>query len=203
MRRLLRLCWVNGLVFGMMLFSGCEAVHEYSLTYRVWSADDFNCWSEPEPNPSLALFETPDHEKLLVAYDAYSEKHSKAKRRAYYLQPNLARVEAGKAPQFVAPGLPAGMRPIPVFEAKTLGTNPVPSLTNYAVLDESGRTFTLYPQAESLGALRLPVYPESSGTPVRILLTPFAVVGDTVMVGVVASVAAVVVACASGFTYSP
>jgi hypothetical protein len=204
MRRLLCLRGVNGLVFGLgLMFSGCETVHEYSLTYRVWSTDDFNRWSEPEISPSLALFETPDHAKLLVVYDAYSEKQANAKRRAYYLQPNLARVEEGKAPKFVPLVVPAGMRPIPVFDAKALGTNLVPSLTNYAILDESGRTFTLYPQAEPLGALRLPVYHESSGTPVRIVLTPFAVVGDTVMVGVVASVAAVVVACSSGFRFSP
>jgi hypothetical protein len=200
----MRLCGVNGLVFGLIwLFSGCETVHEYSLTYKVWSTDEFNRWSEPETNPFLALFETPDHAKLLVAYDVYSEKHSKAKRRAYYLQPNLARIEAGKAPKFVPTVVPEGMRAIPVFEAKALGTNPAPNLTNYAILDESGRAFALYPQAEPLGALRLPVYPESSGTPVRVLLTPFAIVGDTVMVGVVASVAAVVVACSSGFTYGP
>jgi len=33
----------------------------------------------------------------------------------------------------------------------------------------------------------LPVYVETSGTPIRIVLTPFAVAGDTVMVGVVAA----------------
>jgi len=33
-----------------------------------------------------------------------------------------------------------------------------------------------------------PVYTETSGTPTRIVLTPFAVAGDTVMVGAVAAV---------------
>jgi hypothetical protein len=204
MRLLSRLCRVNGLVSGLLLlFTGCETVHEYSLTYKVWDTDDFRRWSEPAPDPSLALFETSDHARLLVAYNAYSEKHSKAKRQAYYLQPNQARIDARKAPKFVPPVVPTGMRPIPVVDASALATNPLPNLASYAVLDTSGRAFTLYPQAEPLDPLRLPVYPESSGTALRVALTPLAVVGDTVMVGLVASVAAVIIACESGFTYSP
>jgi hypothetical protein len=204
MKRLLRMCRVNWLVFGMLLlFNGCESVQEYSLTYKVWSTDDFRRWSEPAPDPSLAIFETPDHAQLLVAYDAYSEKHSAVKRRAYYLQPNQARIDAGKAPKFVPPTASTGMRPLPVFEARALGTNPPPNLTNYAVLAESGRAFTLQPQAKPVAPLPLPVYPEASGTAVRVALTPFAVVGDTVMVGLVASFVALVMACESGISYNP
>jgi mannose/fructose/N-acetylgalactosamine-specific phosphotransferase system component IID len=38
---------------------------------------------------------------------------------------------------------------------------------------------------------------------VRVALTPLAAVGDTVMVGAVASVVAFILACESGFRYSP
>ena len=41
---------------------------------------------------------------------------------------------------------------------------------------------------ESEATFDLPVYIETSGTPIRIVLTPFAVAGDTVMVGAVAAV---------------
>jgi hypothetical protein len=61
----------------------------------------------------------------------------------------------------------------------------------------------LHPQAERLGAFQLPAYPESSGMIVRVALTPLAAVGDTVMVGAVASVVAFILACESGFRYSP
>ena len=68
---------------------------------------------------------------------------------------------------------------------------------------ESGREFTLHPQAESFGSFQLPVYPESSGTAVRVALTPFAAVGDTVVVGLVASAVALILACESGFGFTP
>ena len=61
----------------------------------------------------------------------------------------------------------------------------------------------MHPQAERLGAFQLPAYPESSGMIVRVALTPLAAVGDTVMVGAVASVVAFILACESGFRYSP
>jgi hypothetical protein len=41
---------------------------------------------------------------------------------------------------------------------------------------------------EPESAFDLPVYAETSGTATRIVLTPFAVAGDTVMVGAVAAV---------------
>jgi hypothetical protein len=185
------------------LACGCETVQDYSLSYKVWDNDDFRKWSEPSSNPRLALFETPDHTKVLVAYDAYSEKHSVIKRQAYYLAPNQARIGAGKAPRFVPPVGVDGMQPIPVFAQSALATNLPAGLTNYAALSESGREFTLHPQAEFFGSFQLPVYPESSGTAVRIALTPFAAAGDTVMIGLVASAVAVILACESGFGFAP
>jgi hypothetical protein len=187
----------------LFLVSGCETVQDHSLSYKLWDNADLSKWSEPSSNPRLALFESPDHTKLLVVYDAVSEKHSVVKRQAYYLEPNQARISAGKAPKFTDPAAAEGMTPIPVFEAATIATNPPTHLTNYAILSESGREFTLHPQAERLGAFQLPAYPETSGTIVRVALTPLAAVGDTAMVGVVAAFAALIVACESGFYYAP
>ena len=189
-----------GLLF---LLSGCKTVQEYSLSYKLWEDTDFSKWSEPSPEPRLALFESPDHARLLVEYDAFSEKHSVIKRQAYYLQSNQARISAGRAPRLVDPAAAAGMAAIPVFGATRTTTNPPTLLMNYAVVSESGREFTLYPQAEPIGTFQLPAYPESSGTTVRVALTPLAVAGDTVMVGAVASFVALVVACESGFRFTP
>jgi hypothetical protein len=149
------------------------------------------------------LFETPNHTNLLVVYDAYSERRAVNKRQAYYLQSNQARIRAGKAPKFFPPLAAEDMRPLPVFEQSAFVTNSPTGLTNYAVLSESGREFTLQPQAEPLGAFHLPVYRERSGTAIRVALTPFAVAGDTVMVGLVASVVALVMACESGLSFTP
>jgi len=141
----------------LCLACGCETVQKYSLSYKVWDTDDFRKWSEPSPNPRLALFETPDHTKLLVAYDAFSEKHSAIRRQAYYLAPNHARISAGKVPRLVRPAAAEGMTPIPVFAQSALATNLPTGLTNYAILSDSGREFTLHPQAEPLGSFQLPV----------------------------------------------
>jgi hypothetical protein len=204
MKHLSRLWSVRGVAVCLLfVVSGCETVQEYSLSYKVWDSSNFSKWSEPSPNPRLAIFESPDHTKLLVEYDAYSEKHSVTKRQAYYLQSSQARISEGKAPKFIDLAAAEGMTSIPVFEATTIVSNPPTHLTNYAIISEFGREFTLHPQAERLGAFQLPAYPESSGTIVRVALTPLAAVGDTVMVGVVASVVALIVACQSGFCFTP
>jgi len=187
----------------LLLATGCETVHKYSLSYNLWDNDDFCKWNEPSPTPRLALFETPDHANLLVAYDAFSEKHAAIKRQAYYLQRNQARISAGKAPTLVPPEPGKGLEPIPIIEQSAAAAHPPTLLTNYALVSDSGRAFTLQPQAEPLREFHLPVYPETSGTALRVALTPFAVAGDTVMVGVVASVVAFVLACESGVSFTP
>ena len=201
-------CWriwreAGQAVLVLVMLSGCETVQEYSLSYKLWNNEDFRKWSEPAPDPHLALFETPAHTNLLVAYDAFSEKHSVVKRQAYYLQPNQARIKAGKAPKLVSPATAAGMSSIPVLGAKAIVTIPLTQLTNYAILAESGREFSLHPQAEPVDGFPLPVYPESTGTMICVALTPVAVVGDTAMVGLVAGFVALIALCASGFSFSP
>jgi hypothetical protein len=171
-----------------LLGTGCETVEQYSLTYRLWDNEDLRKWSEPAPNPNLALFEATNGADILVQYDALSEKHSTVKRRAYYLQRNEARIAAGKKPKLVSLAVADGMKPIPVLPAQGTTTNLSPEPLAYAVVTEAGREFTLYRPGESGAKVELPIYPETSGTPIRIVLTPFAVAGDTVMVGVVASV---------------
>ena len=172
----------------MLLLSGCETVEKYSLTYRVWDNDDWRKFSEPAPNPNLALFEATNHACVLVKYDAFSEQHSTVKRYAYYLHPNQARVDAGTKPELVKPSAADRMKPIPVLPAQGALTNQPPGLSAYAVVNKEGRGFTLYRPRDSESAFDLPVYVETSGTPTRVVLTPFAVAGDTVMVGVVSAV---------------
>jgi len=172
----------------LLLVTGCETVEKYSLTYRVWDNDDWRKFSEPAPNPNLALFKGTNRADLLVQYDAFSEKHSTVKRRAYYLHPNQARIGAGTKPKWVKSSVADGMKPIAVLPMRSTVTNLPPELPAYGVVAKEGRGFTLYCRMESEATFDLPVYAETSGTPTRIMLTPFAVAGDTIMVGAVAAV---------------
>lgn len=160
----------------------------YSLTYRVWDNGEWREFSEPAPNPNLALFEAANYTDVLVQDDALSEKHSTVKRRTYYLHPNQARIDAGTKPELVKLSVADGMEPIPVLPTQGVGTNLWPELPAYAFVTKEGRGFTLYQPPQPAATFDLPVYAETSGTPTRILLTPFAVAGDTVMVGAVAAV---------------
>jgi hypothetical protein len=185
-----KLTWVVVLAGASLLLlgCGCHTVERYSLTYRVWDIGEWRKYSEPAPNPNLALFEATNRADVLVQYDALSEKHSTVKRRAYYLQQNEARVAAGKKPKWVRPSVADGMKPIAVLPTQGAITNLPPELPAYAVVTKEGRGFILYRPMESEATFDLPVYAETTGTPTRIVLTPFAVAGDTVMVGAAAAV---------------
>jgi hypothetical protein len=172
----------------LLLLTGCETVENYSLTYRLWDNGNLRKWSEPAPDPKLALFEATNRADVLVQYEACSEQHSTVKRRAYFLRQNEARVAAGKPPELVALSAADELKPIPVVDAQSGVANLPPEPHAYAIVNKEGRAFTLYRSLEAETTFDLPVYPETSGTPIRIVLTPFAVAGDTVMVGVVSAV---------------
>ena len=165
----------------LVLLTGCETVEKCSLTYRLWDNGDLTKYSEPAPNPNLALFETTNLASVLVQYDALGEKHTAVTRCSYYLWPNQARVAEGKKPRWVKPAVTEGMKPIPVMSNPDAVTNLPPERTSYAVTTQEGRRFSLYQTNELKESFDLPVYPETYGTSTRLALTPFAVAGDTVM----------------------
>ena len=173
---------------GFLLFgAGCETAQKYSLTYRLWECGEWRKFSEPAPNPKLALFESTNRADVLVQYDALSERHSTVERRAFYLQQNEASVAAGKKPEWVKPSVADGTKPIQVLPTREGVTNLPPERPSFAVLTSEGRGFTLYRPPDPEATFDLPVYAETSGTPTHLVLTPFAVAGDTLMVGAVAS----------------
>jgi hypothetical protein len=57
----------------VLLLTGCTTVEKYSLTYRLWDNGDLRKWSEPAPNPNLALFEATNAADVLVQYDALKQ----------------------------------------------------------------------------------------------------------------------------------
>ena len=172
----------------LVIFTGCETVENYSLTYRLWDNSDLRKFSEPAPEPNLALFESTNRADVLVQYDALSEKHSTVTRSSYFLRPNQARVAAGKKPRWLDPAVTNGMQSIPVLSAPAAVTNQSAERTIYAVTIREGRGFSLNGPDGAQQTFALPVYAETSGTITRVVLTPFAVAGDTVMVGGVVAV---------------
>lgn len=178
-----------GVIVGLLL-TGCETVENYSLTYRLWDNEDLRKWSEPAPNPNLALFEATNHADVLIQYDAFSEKHAAVTRHSYYLHLNQARIEAGTKPALLKPSAADGLKPIPVLPGQGTLTNQALGLLAYATVTREGRAFTLVHPPDPSTTFDLPVYADTSGTPTRVALTPFAVVGDTVMVCLVSSVVA-------------
>jgi hypothetical protein len=166
----------------MLLFTGCETVENYSLTYRLWDNEDMSRYSEPAPNPHLVLFESANPTDVLVQYDALGGQHDVFTRRSYYLRPNQERIAAGEKPKWVKPPTTEGMRSIPVISNADAVTNLPPADAAYAATTQEGRGFKLCRPGDPKEAFDLPVYPETFGTTMRVALTPFAVAGDTVMV---------------------
>jgi hypothetical protein len=170
------------------LLAGCETVQKYSLTYRLWEDGELTSFSEPAPEPHLALFEATNRADVVVEYDALSEKHDAVRRRAYYLGANQERILAGKRPKWTKTPPPQEMTAIPVRAAPFIGTDARPDRGPWAVMTRDNKSFDFYTHAGAADSFDLPVFRESSNLPTRVVLTPFAVAGDAVMVGGVAAV---------------
>jgi hypothetical protein len=154
-------------------------VHASSSRSSIWNSSDFTKCSEPAQHPDLALFEVTNRADVLVRYNAFSERSSTVKPRAYHLLSNQMRIHANQKPRFVRPSAAKGLKPIPILPASDVVTNLPAEVKACAVSTNEGRGFTLYLPTESGKTFDLPVYVETSGTPTRAILTPFAVVGDT------------------------
>ena len=191
--------WMFAVGSALLLLTGCQTVEKYSLTYRVWDTSEWAKFSEPAPNPNLALFETSDGRDVLVEYDALSEKRPTIQRRAYYLRQNHEAIASGSKPKFLKPLPDVGLKRIEILPLNT-GTNLLllPGVAACVIPNPGGHRFTLHRPKEADVTFELPVYSETSGTITRIVLTPLAVAGDTVMVGGVAVVVGFILWVQSG-----
>lgn len=185
-RRGLRANFTGGCLLALacvLLLSGCKSIQNHSLTYRLWDDGVGRRYNDPAPNPQLSLYASPTNGDILVQYYASSENSSGLVRRSYYLNVNARRVASGKQPEWVKPPLRGDLRPIPVLLAVAGSTNPPPPPRPYATVMEEGRSFVVHNSSGTSNSFELPVYLEQSGIGSQIALTPFAVAGDTLMVG--------------------
>ena len=176
-----------------LVLCGCEAVRDYSVTYKVWNNEEWRHFAGPASEPHLALFATASGNDILVQYDEMSDTSGRIRRRAYLLYPNLERIQENKRPDFVKPALANGVKPIQLLDSPSSTADPHPAPALYAVTARGGREFTLYRAGAAEGPYELPDYLKSNSTAARVLLTPLAVAADSVMVGLAASVVGVYV----------
>jgi hypothetical protein len=184
--------------------TGCEDLADKSLTGKVWNNLAAN-HDGPAPDPNLKIFQAPDRKDFLVQYDEARDRNATIKRRAYWLYASERRVEKGKKPHFVNP------HKADRLQAVKVETNSVPdaivdsALPTGAVLLFDHRHFTLVSNGSDLGTFYLPAYGDGASRAQLVVLTPVAVVGDTVIVlvivGAVAGVIYLVALCDSNAQY--
>ena len=198
LKRLIHGCIVAALLFSI---TGCDTAKKYSLTYKLWDSPDMRRFNEPASNPNLELFRSAKTNDVLVQYDEVRENSDTVQRRAYFLFRNERQIKAGRKPSFVKPGKDAGMKPMPLAYGDLLSTN-VPAMDgNYAMASANSNRFTVHLDAQRMGPYELPVYERKTGQVQRSVLTPFAVAGDVVMVGVVAAFVSLIMLCGSGASF--
>lgn len=161
---------------------GCETCYP-SLTCGLWNRSTFRSFREPAENPRIAVYQSKTGRDFLVTYDEARESSDSIRRRAFYLEANLKRLQAGRKPHFSRPAQAQGLTLLPLAPSS------------------DGRTLTVTNAAGQLTTAELPTYPAPCGEVLRVLVTPLAVVGDT---AIAATVVGVFIAAAnSGMTISP
>src|SRR2546422_860592 len=134
---------------------------------------------------------SPANNDALVQYDEIREQNEVVHRRAYFVKQNAERIGLQKKPHFVNPQIANTMDQIPQRETPPGSTNLAPSSCSFVAMStHSGHEFLILRNDTTEGPYALPTYLESNGNFLKVALTPFAIAGDTVLVGLVASVAA-------------
>jgi hypothetical protein len=170
-----------------LVTTGCESVRDASLTGRLWTGSPLNV---PAPEPNAKFFRRTDNRDVLVTYDELCERKDKIRRRAFFFQANLERLEQHKKPRFVNPNLASEMNLVLLTVVTNAIPAPEPILTR---LSPDLRSFTLVRDGKEYGPFDLPVYVDASGWTERVLLTPLAVTGDVVIAAAIIAVAGGVV----------
>jgi hypothetical protein len=161
-----------------VLLSGCA-------TSALWEEDTFARYHQPAKPPNLQLFHFAEVDDILVRYDEAREGSNKTRPRAYWLRGDDGPASNPYKPYFVPVEMSRQFAPIPLVESADAVP---PSVELFAVVGENARGFTLYEGGNQIGHFELPAYMASDGRAMQVLLTPFAVVVDTVIVAVVVAI---------------
>ena len=180
-----------------LVTTGCETARDYSLTRKLWSdgADLEGPYHRPAQQPNVQLFQTKTGDDLLVQYDELKDGRGTPTRRTYLLLENNSRTSAHQKPNFTAPTRIDELTAIPIRISAAPTAEPA---TLYAVIDEQRAQFTLHGEQWDRCPYSLPKY-STDHTPVaRVALTPLALAGDVVMVGLAAGIVGAVLWVSAG-----
>src|SRR5207249_3321366 len=86
-----------------------------SLTSKLWHSPSFCNFNEPAAKPDLKLFQHEGPADVLVQYNEVREKDGSVRRRTFFLNRNIERLQAGRKPRFVHATTVAGLKPVPVL----------------------------------------------------------------------------------------
>src|SRR5437667_11262727 len=82
----------------LLLSSGCQSTWDESLTAKLWNGASLRNFNQPAANPNVRLFQHEGRADLLVQYDEMREKDGVIRSRAFFLNRNLGRLQAGRRP---------------------------------------------------------------------------------------------------------
>lgn len=153
--------------------TGCQSL----LTPRLWNSGDLQTFCEPAPKPNLKISRADAKADFLVEYDEVCEGSETIRRRAFFLEANLAAIQERRRPHFInMPANPTTGISIGAADGKT-------NSDWYVSIGTDPAYFSIHSAGKVLGPYQLPVYDTGSGRAKKIALTPFALVGDAVLVG--------------------
>lgn len=156
----------------VLCLTGCES----TFTERVWANGALHHTVKPVFGQPVDVYYSPSRRDFLLAYQ--SEERFSIKPRQFYLAENVDQLEGRRRPVYVSERL-AGLQPVPVNR----GTNVLPAafITNSVLI---------HTELGVIGPYPLPAYDDGGGTPLQVVLTPFAVAGDLALIGAIAAVVA-------------
>ncbi len=169
----------------LTLASGCASVYEESLTYKLWNNESFRNFNEPATDPQLQFYVDRSRSDVLVEYDEVRERDGAIHRRAFFVNANASRIDAGLKPRFVSIKKASTLKPVRLLHAES--GEPVPPSGFCVVVEPNKQHFTMYSDGKYLSAVTLPTYGTTGGMK-KSLLTPLTVTGDTLAVGVIAGI---------------
>jgi hypothetical protein len=187
------------------LMTGCEVVNQYSFTHKLWSDTALINHYEPAQPAHLKLFQDRHKSDVLVQYDESREKNGAVRPRAFFLRPNLEKLAEGGKPHFVKPSEAEELQIIPVVShsstnAASIAAGAPGAEALHAEVSADGTRFTLFSGDQEIGAYDLPVYVDPSSHTTKILVTPFALVGDAVLIGAFGAVLMIIGLAHTGFS---
>src|SRR6266571_9534002 len=139
-----RLGWSILVAAQALVVGGCT-------TSKLWQEGRFACYHEPASPPHLLLFRSNQSQDVLVQYDEARESDDSIRRRAYWLKPNVERLQQRRRPRFISVEHAQGLTPVAIPDAPEVGAPPRPD-TMYAVVSTNGHSFALHLADRELGS---------------------------------------------------